>query len=100
MGIIDRYLEHSRILIFCNGGKPRYYLGSADWMPRNLLNRIEVLTPVYDEDLQADLMRTVSYGMRDTANGRIVDGKGSNTLVEGEHFRSQEELYKAYLENE
>ena len=100
VGIIDRYLEHSRILIFCNGGKPRYYLGSADWMPRNLLNRIEVLTPVYDEDLQADLMRTVSYGMRDTANGRIVDGKGSNTLVEGEHFRSQEELYKAYLENE
>ena len=100
VGIIDHYLEHSRILIFCNGGKPRYYLGSADWMPRNLLNRIEVLTPVYDEDLQADLMRTVSYGMRDTANGRIVDGKGSNTLVEGEHFRSQEELYKAYLENE
>ena len=100
VGIIDRYLEHSRILIFCNGGKPRYYLGSADWMPRNLLNRIEVLTPIYDEDLQADLMRTVSYGMRDTANGRIVDGKGSNTLVEGQRFRSQEELYKAYLENE
>ncbi len=100
VGIIDRYLEHSRILIFCNGGKPKYYLGSADWMPRNLLNRIEVLTPVYDEDLQADLMRTVSYGMRDTANGRIVDGKGNNVLVEGKRFRSQEELYKAYLENE
>ncbi len=100
VGIIDRYLEHSRILIFCNGGKPKYYLGSADWMPRNLLNRIEVLTPVYDEDLQADLMRTVSYGMRDTANGRIVDGKGNNVLVDGKRFRSQEELYKAYLENE
>ena len=100
VGIIDRYLEHSRILIFCNGGKPKYYLGSADWMPRNLLNRIEVLTPVYDEDLQADLLRTVSYGMRDTANGRTVDGKGSNALVEGQRFRSQEELYKAYLENE
>ena len=49
VGIIDRYLEHSRILIFCNGGNPRYYLGSADWMPRNLLNRIEVMTPVYDD---------------------------------------------------
>ena len=78
VGIIDRYLEHSRILIFANGGKPRYFLGSADWMPRNLLNRIEVLTPAYDEDLQADLMRTVSYGMRDTCNGRVVDGKGTN----------------------
>ena len=96
VGIIDRYLEHSRILIFANGGKPRYFLGSADWMPRNLLNRIEVLTPVYDEELQADLMRTISYGMRDTTNGRFVDGKGTNNFVEGESFRSQQELYKEY----
>ena len=96
VGIIDRYLEHSRILIFANSGKPRYFLGSADWMPRNLLNRIEVLTPVYDEELQADLMRTISYGMRDTTNGRIVDGKGTNDFVEGEPFRSQQELYKEY----
>ena len=96
VGIIDRYLEHSRILIFANGGKPRYFLGSADWMPRNLLNRIEVLTPVYDEELQADLMRTISYGMRDTTNGHIVDGKGTNNFVEGEPFRSQQELYKEY----
>ena len=98
VGIIDRYLEHSRILIFANGGKPRYFLGSADWMPRNLLNRIEVLTPVYDEELQTDLMRTISYGMRDTTNGRIVDGKGTNDFVEGEPFRSQQELYKEYKE--
>lgn len=96
VSIIDRYLEHSRILIFANGGKPRYFLGSADWMPRNLLNRIEVLTPVYDEELQTDLMRTISYGMRDTTNGRIVDGKGTNNFVEGEPFRSQQELYKEY----
>lgn len=96
VGIIDRYLEHSRILIFANGGKPRYFLGSADRMPRNLLNRIEVLTPVYDEELQADLMRTISYGMRDTTNGRFVDGKGTNNFVEGEPFRSQQELYKEY----
>ena len=96
VGIIDRYLEHSRILIFANGGKPRYFIGSADWMPRNLINRIEVLTPVYDEDMQADLLRTISYGMRDTMNGRVVDGKGGKEFVEGEPFRSQEELYKAY----
>lgn len=98
IGIIDRYLEHSRILIFCNGGKPKYYLGSADWMPRNLINRIEVMTPVFDEDLQADLLRTVEYGMRDTTNGRIIDGKGSLQLQEGEAFRSQEQLHKAYTE--
>ena len=100
VGIIDRYLEHSRILIFANGGKPRYFIGSADWMPRNLINRIEVLTPVYDEDMQADQLRTISYGMRDTMNGRVVDGKGGKEFVEGEPFRSQEELYKAYCEEQ
>lgn len=96
VGIIDRYLEHSRILIFANGGKPRYFIGSADWMPRNLMNRIEVMTPVYDEDLQKDLLRTVSYGMRDTTNGRVVDGKGTNAFVEGPTFHSQEEIYLNY----
>ncbi len=99
VGIIDRYLEHSRILIFCNGGKNKYFLGSADWMPRNLLSRIEVMTPVYDEDLKEDLRRTVEYGLRDTANGRLIDGKGTDQLQEGEFFRSQEELYKYYLEH-
>ncbi|MGM9697366.1 MAG: RNA degradosome polyphosphate kinase [Prevotella sp.] len=96
VGIIDTYLEHSRILIFANGGNPRYYLGSADWMPRNLINRIEVMTPVYDEELQNDLMRTIDYGLRDTTNGRIVDGRGTNAFQSGEKFRSQEELYKSY----
>lgn len=99
VGIIDRYLEHSRIHIFCNGGKNKYFLGSADWMPRNLLNRIEVMTPVYDDDLKEDLRRTVEYGLRDTANGRLVDGRGTDQLQEGELFRSQEELYKYYLEH-
>lgn len=97
VGIIDRYLEHSRILIFANGGSPKYYIGSADWMPRNLVNRVEVLTPVYDEDMQRDLMRTVDYGLRDTTNGRIVDGRGKNEIQQGEPFRSQEQLYIDYL---
>lgn len=101
VGIIDRYLEHSRILIFCNEGNPKYFIGSADWMPRNLLNRIEVMAPVYDEDMKKDLMRTVEYGLRDTTNGRVVDGSGENVMQEvenGRPFRSQEELYNAYME--
>lgn len=97
VGIIDRYLEHSRILIFCNGGRRKFFLGSADWMPRNLENRIEVMTPVYDDDLKADLLRTVEFGLKDTTNGRLVDGKGTDTIQQGEPFRSQEELYNAYL---
>ena len=101
VGIIDRYLEHSRILIFCNGGKNKFYLGSADWMPRNLINRIEVYSPVYDADLQRDLLRTVEYGLRDTMNGRLIDGRGTNQFQQGNPFRSQEALYNCYLkENE
>ena len=101
VGIIDRYLEHSRILIFCNGGKNKFYLGSADWMPRNLINRIEVYSPVYDADLQRDLLRTVEYGLRDIMNGRLIDGRGTNQFQQGNPFRSQEALYNCYLkENE
>ena len=97
LGVIDTYLEHARILIFANGGTPKYFLGSADWMPRNLVNRIEVLTPVYDEQLQHDLERTIDYGLRDTTNARIVDGRGGNQFKEGAPFRSQEQLYVDYL---
>ena len=97
LGVIDTYLEHARIIIFANGGNPKYFLGSADWMPRNLVNRIEVLTPVYDEQLQHDLERTIDYGLRDTTNARIVDGRGGNQFKEGAPFRSQEQLYVDYL---
>ena len=50
-GIIDRYLEHSRIFIFANGGDEKMFIGSADWMPRNLDNRVEVIAPVYDPEI-------------------------------------------------
>ncbi len=103
-GIIDRYLEHSRILIFANGGEEKIYIGSADWMPRNLDHRIEVLTPVYDPAIQADLRRVVEYGLKDTRQGRIVDGSGENhplPAADGEPlFRSQEALYQDYLTQE
>lgn len=99
-GIIDRYLEHSRIFIFANGGAEKYFIGSADWMPRNLDNRIEVITPVYDATIQQDLKQVVDFGLRDTCQGHMVDGRGSNLpwKVESEEtpFRSQEALYKHY----
>ncbi len=98
-GIIDRYLEHSRIFIFAAGGEDKTFIGSADWMPRNLDNRIEVVTPVYDPQIKADLRKVVDFGLRDTCQGRIVDGKGENlswTTGEEEPFRSQEKLYEYY----
>jgi len=98
-GIIDRYLEHSRIMIFCNGGDERYFIGSADWMQRNLDNRVEVYTPVYDPTLQKQLKKAIEYGLKDNLKARIVDGSGKNILnglPDEAPFRSQEELYKYY----
>lgn len=100
-GIIDRYLEHSRIFIFANGGEKKCFIGSADWMPRNLDNRIEVVTLVYDAKIKEDLEKVIDYGLRDTMQGRIVDGTGENrpwTTEDGEAFRSQEQLYLHYRE--
>lgn len=100
-GIIDRYLEHSRIFIFANGGDEKIFLGSADWMPRNLDHRIEVITPVYDPAIKGEMKRIVEYGLKDTLQGRVVDGLGDNLFwsEEGQEtpFRSQEALYNYYL---
>ena len=101
-GIIDRYLEHSRIFIFANGGGEgeKIFIGSADWMPRNLDHRIEVITPIYAPALKGEMKRIVEYGLRDTLQGRIVDGQGDNRLQSADEaapFRSQEALYNEYL---
>lgn len=101
-GIIDRYLEHSRIFIFAAGGEDKTFIGSADWMPRNLDSRVEVVTPVYDPRIKADLKRVIEYGLRDTCQGRIVDGSGANrewATDEKIPFRSQEELYYSYCDD-
>lgn len=99
-GIIDRYLEHARIFIFAAGGEEKMFMGSADWMPRNLDHRIEVITPVHDPSVKGELKRIVEYGLKDTQQGRIVDGKGDNAFWSSEMpeiFRSQEALYNDYL---
>ncbi len=97
-GIIDRYLEHSRILIFGGGGREHYYIGSADWMPRNLDHRVEVYTPVYDPRVQEQLKQIIEFGLADNMAARIVDGSGANRLYRNgqEDFRSQERLYAYY----
>ena len=100
-GIIDRYLEHSRILIFHAGGKNLTFIGSADWMPRNLDRRIEVMTPVYDEAIKKELLFIVDAGLKDNVKARIVDGTGTNhyhTDTDSGSYRSQTELYLHYKE--
>lgn len=104
IGIIDRYLEHSRIFIFAGGGQEQCFIGSADWMPRNLDYRVEVVTPVYDPAIRAELHTIVDLGLADTRQGRLVDGQGGDTaplIPPGqEPLRSQEELYEHYLKLE
>jgi len=102
IGIVDRYLEHSRVLIFANGGEERYFIGSADWMQRNLDYRVEVYTPVYDPNFQKQLKTVIEFGLKDNVKGRIVDGSGNNRLNNEANeppFRSQEEIYKFYKNN-
>jgi polyphosphate kinase len=77
ISIVDRYLEHSRIYYFGNGGNPEFYLSSADWMPRNLDRRIEILFPVesqYDKDI---LMGILELQMNDNVKGRRMDSSGN-----------------------
>ena len=76
--IVGRFLEHSRIFYFENGGEPDLYLGSADWMPRNLYERVEVMFPVRDRALRERLYGEIlqSY-LRDSAKSRFLRADGS-----------------------
>ena len=76
-GIIDRYLEHSRILIFCNGGDERYFIGSADWMPRNLERRVEILFPVDRPELKEELLHILNSQLKDNVKASILQPDGS-----------------------
>lgn len=101
--IIDRYLEHSRIFIFCNNDDPLYFIGSADWMERNLDRRIEVVTPIYDSEICEDLERIVTSGMRDTSQGHWVNANQNlpKHFDKSERlYRSQEDLYRHYAKEE
>ncbi len=100
VSVVDRLLEHSRIFIFCNNGDERYFISSADWMTRNLDYRIEVATPVYDENNKKELKRIVEAALNDNVKARIVNPKQDNTFksVKAKNpYRSQMELYNYYL---
>ena len=99
--IVGRYLEHSRIIIFCNGGDEKYYISSADWMGRNLDRRIEVTAPIYDPDIQKDLKFMMDAGLKDNQKARIIDRQQRNKMVKArsaEPYNSQIEIYKYFRE--
>ena len=97
ISIVDRFLEHSRVLVFCNGGDPKYYITSADWMVRNFDNRIEVACPVYDKEIQEELWEMLQIQLRDNTKARILVGQGEpNTYrkTKGKPIQSQVKIYE------
>ncbi|MEK9137837.1 MAG: polyphosphate kinase 1 [Bacteroidota bacterium] len=93
--IVDRFLEHARIYRFENGGQPELYLSSADWMPRNLNNRIEVAFPVLDARVAAQVEEVLRLQLSDTVKARILHPDGSNHRRSGaQSARSQFVLYE------
>jgi polyphosphate kinase len=97
ISIVDRYLEHARIFYFHNGGKPTFWLASADWMPRNFTRRIEIAFPVLEPQLQRKLMDILEHQLADSVkawrmepDGRYVRNRTNNAPA----FRFQERFYE------
>ncbi|MFV0365832.1 MAG: polyphosphate kinase 1 [Mangrovibacterium sp.] len=96
ISIVDKYLEHSRVFVFGNGGEARYYISSADWMPRNLNRRVEVACPIYDKGLQEELLTILNYQLQDNAKARVLDNSLTNDYHRDDNeptCRSQEDIH-------
>jgi len=100
IGIVDRFLEHSRFMIFCNGGDELVYITSADIMPRNLDRRIEVTCPVWDPGIRKEVSDVFDIQWNDNVKARILDNTLSNRLVSSgtDPLRSQTEIHRYFTE--
>lgn len=99
IAIVDKFLEHSRIFIFCNDNNEKYYISSADWMTRNLDNRIEVASPIYDPSIQKELRDIIDFQLKDNMKARVIDQLQSNIYKKDKsdiNFHSQMEIYNYY----
>jgi len=93
--IVDRYLEHGRIFVFYNTGESEIYLGSADWMKRNIYKRIEVCFPVYDQVLKQEIMALLEIQLKDNVQAVHLDTSLRNVPIENddEKVQSQQSIY-------
>ena len=78
ISIVDKFLEHSRLFVFNNGGDPKYYLASSDWMVRNFDHRFEAACPVYDNKLQLEMMDLLQIQLADNVKARYVNTRPNN----------------------
>jgi polyphosphate kinase len=97
ISIVDKYLEHTRIFVFCNDGDPLYFLSSADWMTRNFDKRIEAACPVYDKKIQRELREFLEIQWQDNVKSRILDRDLQNVRVQrsiSKKVRAQNKIYE------
>ncbi|MDR1859752.1 MAG: polyphosphate kinase 1 [Bacteroidales bacterium] len=96
VSIVDKYLEHSRVFMFGNGGDEQLFISSADWMPRNLHRRIEVACPVYSPEICRELKEMLKIQLQDNTKSRILDDELHNAYNRPQangRFRAQEDFY-------
>jgi polyphosphate kinase len=100
ISIVDKFLEHPRLFIFGPQGEEKVFIGSADLMPRNLDRRVEVTTPVYDEEIKKELIDTFNISWNDNVKARIFNEKQDNQYKKGgdKKIRSQFATYDYYLD--
>ncbi|WP_299222667.1 polyphosphate kinase 1 [uncultured Aquimarina sp.] len=99
ISVIDKFLEHPRLLIFKNGGNPKVYISSADWMRRNLDRRVEITCPIYDDDIKEELMDTFEICWSDNVKARKLSENQDNGYIRNDNtkVRSQIATYDYYL---
>ena len=98
ISVVDKFLEHTRLMVFENDGDPLVYLSSADWMTRNLDNRVEVSCPIYDPDIKQDLLDTFSITWNDNVKARLLNSGEPNMYKKSsaQQSRTQIDLYNHY----
>lgn len=98
--IVDRYLEHGRIFIFHNNGKPEVFMGSSDWMNRNIYRRVEVCFPVYDQQIKAEVMQIINLQLQDNVQAVTLNEQLENISIERKEplVQSQNAIYKLLQE--
>lgn len=94
--IVDRYLEHSRNFIFCNAGKPNYYISSADWMQRNFDHRVEVVCPIFDKAIQNEMWDLIQIQIKDNVKARWLDPDKLNTYKREEKVNDERSQFETY----
>ena len=100
ISVVDKFLEHPRVYIFENDNDPQMYISSADWMTRNIDNRVEVACPILDKGLQRELLDTFMISWNDNVKARLVNTNSQNSFVtnKGEPIRSQWATYAYFKE--